>query len=261
MRISEICEAIEKRIPKCWAEEWDNPGLLVGDPAEDTDSVAVALNATPESVLSAAKAGCKLLVAHHPLIFHPLKSVTVKTLEGYTIITAIRNNVAIYAAHTNWDFCAEGVNFILASRLGLQNIEPLIPSTRGAWGLFAVGDLPEPIKFSEIEPLLRERWNLRDFTLYGDEDRIIKRIAVGGGSGGDYWHDAVAAGADCYVTSDLYYHFREGALFEGLSIVITDHWETETVSIPALLDLVAEETGLPVITADEKKVHFIHGKC
>ncbi|MCF0247882.1 MAG: Nif3-like dinuclear metal center hexameric protein [Synergistes sp.] len=260
MLVKDIVERIEKRIPKCWAEEWDNPGLLVGDPEEDVKAVAVALNATPDTVLNAANACCNLLVTHHPLIFHPLKSVTAETIVGCTVIAAIKNNVALYGAHTNWDFSPEGVNVILASRLGLQNIEPLAPAKNGAWGVFAAGDLPEPIKFFELEPLLREKWNLKDFTLYGDADRIIKRIAVGGGSGGDYWRDAAAAGADCYITSDMHYNARKEAVFKGLLIAATDHGETERVSLQALSEIVAEVTGLPVTIVDEEEASFIHGK-
>ena len=168
MKLSDIVEAIEKRLPKEWAEPWDNPGLLAGERGADVEKIAVALDAAPRTVARAAKLGCGLLVTHHPIIFRPVKSVVDDCHTGRTLFAALKSGVALYAAHTNWDSSPEGVNSVLASELGLENTEPLVPSQSGAWGLGAVGDLPRAVPLGVLGELLRERWNLSALSPSGD---------------------------------------------------------------------------------------------
>lgn len=252
MKLSDIVDAIEKRLPKEWAESWDNPGLLAGEKGADVEKIAVALDATPSTVARAAKLGCGLLVTHHPIIFRPVSSVVDDCHAGRTLLAAVKSGVALYAAHTNWDSSPEGVNFVLASELGLQNIEPLISSQSGAWGLGAVGALPRAVHFSALGELLRERWSLSALSLSGDLKRCVRRVALGGGACMDFWPEARARGVQCFITADVTYHPREEALEAGLCVAACDHGEMERVSLPALAALVAEQTGLPVILAGEE---------
>lgn len=250
MKLYEIVEAIEKRVPKEWAEPWDNPGLLVGERGAEVEKIAVALDASPRTVALAAERGCGLLVTHHPIIFRPVKSIVDDCHAGRTLLAAVKSGVALYAAHTNWDSSPEGVNFVLASELDLKNIEPLVPSQSGAWGLGAVGDLPRAVHFSALGELLRERWNLPSLSLYGNPKRCVRRVALGGGACMDFWPDALALGVQCFITADVSYHPREEAAEAGLCIAACDHGEMERVSLPALAALVAEQTGLPVTIVD-----------
>ena len=206
MKLYEIVEAIEKRVPKEWAEPWDNPGLLAGERGAEVEKIAVALDASPRTVARAAERGCGLLVTHHPIIFRPVKSVVDDCHAGRTLIAALKSGVALYAAHTNWDSSPEGVNFVLASELGLKNIEPLVPSQSGAWGLGAVGDLPRGVHFGSLGELLRERWNLSALSLHGNLKTCVRRVALGGGACMDFWPDALALGVQCFITADVSYH-------------------------------------------------------
>lgn len=246
MKLSDIVEMIEKRLPKEWAEQWDNPGLLAGEQGADVGRIAVALDASPRSVARAAELGCGLLVTHHPIIFRPVRSVVDDCHAGRTLLAAVKSGVALYAAHTNWDSSPEGVNFVLASKLGLENIEPLVSPQNGAWGLGAVGDLPRAVHLSALGELLRERWNLSSLSLCGDLKRCVRRVALGGGACMDFWPEARACGVQCFITADVTYHPREEAQEAGLCIAACDHGEMERVSLPALAALVAEQTGLPV---------------
>lgn len=246
MKLYEIAEAIEKRVPKEWAEPWDNPGLLAGERGAEVGKIAVALDASPRTVALAAERGCGLLVAHHPIIFRPVKSVVDDCHAGRTLLSAVKSGVALYAAHTNWDSSPEGVNFVLASELGLKNIEPLVPSQSGAWGLGAAGDLPRPVRLGALGELLRERWNLSALSLHGNLKTCVRRVALGGGACMDFWPEALALGVQCFITADVSYHPREEAQEAGLCVAACDHGEMERVSLPALAALVAEQTGLPV---------------
>lgn len=256
MRLAEVISGIEKRIPRSWAEEWDNTGLAVGDPDSDIVRVALALDVTEDTVRQAYEGGCQLLVSHHPIIFRPLKSLIFKNPGPKAIAAAVRGGVALYAAHTNWDSSGEGVNFRLAESLGLANIRPLVPpgTDNGAWGLGAVGDFVDEKRLADCMRLAKERWRLSSCTGFGDESAPVRRVAVGGGACGDFWPDALGAGADVFITSDMPYHHRNDSLAMGLSLVIADHGEMERVSLEALKELVTRETGLDAVLLKEEPV-------
>lgn len=258
MKLSDVTALIEKRMPKSWAEEWDNPGLAFGRLDSEVSRIALALDATPESVSDAAALGCRLLVAHHPIIFRPLRSIVDDTLTGRTLLCAAEKGVAIYAAHTNWDSSPEGVNCVLASLLALEGVEPLVCSQNGAWGMGAVGELPEPLLPASLEQLLHVRWRLYNFTFYGDSSNRVKKIALGGGACQEFWRDALAYGADCFITADVSYHVRQEALAAGLRLVSADHGEMERASLPALKKILEEETTIPVFLLEERKSPFEH---
>ena len=250
MKLFEVVEAIEKRLPKEWAESWDNPGLQVGEHGAEIEKIAVALDAAPQTVARAADLGCELLVTHHPIFFHPVKSIIDDCRVGRTLLAALKNGVALYAAHTNWDSSPEGVNFVLASMLGLENLSPLVPPQSGAWGLGAVGDFPRGVDSHELLDLVQERWGLWNVSFDGDEEKEITRVALGGGACMDFWPEALDAGAQCFITSDVTYHPREEATEAGLAIISCDHGEMEEVSLPALAELVRKQTKLPVVIVD-----------
>ena len=88
MKLSDVTAKIEARIPKCWAEDWDNPGLALGHSEADISRIAVALDATAENVESAEDLGCEMLVTHHPVIFRPVSSVTDVCIAGRALLAA-----------------------------------------------------------------------------------------------------------------------------------------------------------------------------
>jgi dinuclear metal center YbgI/SA1388 family protein len=254
MKLCEITEKIEKRIPLSWAEAWDNPGLAVGDPDADVSRVAFALDANEDTVSRAADAGCALLVTHHPIIFSPMKTIHEDVPAQKTVMSAIRKGVALYAAHTNWDASPEGVNFCLADALGLKELEQLEPPQvkNGSFGIGAVGKFAAPITMAECMQLLALRWCLVNFMGFGDSSRMISKAAVGGGACGGMWRRALDLGADVFVTADIAYHDRNDALSMGLSLISTDHGEMERAALPALKKIVEIETGLETVLLKEE---------
>lgn len=127
VKVSDIVKILEQIAPPPLAEEWDNVGLQVGHPDRPAGHVFVALDPTPEVIDAACSAGADLLVTHHPLIFRALKSVNPATPTGAAIETAIKNGLAIYAAHTNLDSAVGGVNDVLAEKIGLSQLRVLSP--------------------------------------------------------------------------------------------------------------------------------------
>ena len=120
---------MEQFAPLSYQESYDNCGLLTGDENRVTNGVLVTLDCTEKVIEEAVATGCNLVVAHHPIWFRPIKKLTGKTYVERTIISAIKQDVAIYAIHTNLDNVVEGVNSKLAEKLGLKKLEVLSPKS------------------------------------------------------------------------------------------------------------------------------------
>ena len=124
-KISDISGIINKKFPFRLAEEWDNVGLQLGDPAEAVERIMVALDPLPKVLDQALSRNCQLLITHHPLIFKPLRQLTSATSVGRQLLRAARGGLALLAMHTNYDIADGGLNDLLAERLGLQQLQPL----------------------------------------------------------------------------------------------------------------------------------------
>ena len=124
--IKDVTNHLEQLAPLSYQEGYDNAGLLTGNPNDEVRAVLIALDCTEEVVDDAISKGCNLIVAHHPIIFKGLKSLTGKNYVERTIIKAIQNNIAIYASHTNLDSVVNGVNTKIATKLGLQKQRILV---------------------------------------------------------------------------------------------------------------------------------------
>jgi dinuclear metal center YbgI/SA1388 family protein len=124
-KISDIVGIINKKFPFRLAEEWDNVGLQLGDPADEVERVMVALDPLPEVLDEALSRNCQLLVTHHPLIFKALRQVTSATSAGRLLLRAARNGLSLLAMHTNYDIADGGLNDLLGQQLGLRQLRTL----------------------------------------------------------------------------------------------------------------------------------------
>lgn len=130
MKILDVITAVEAFAAPELQEEWDNSGLITGDPNLECTGVLCALDVTIVVVTEAIEKGCNLIVAHHPIVFKGLKKLTGKNYVESIIIKAIKNDIAIYAAHTNLDAILQGVSGKMAEKLGLKNIKILAPKPK-----------------------------------------------------------------------------------------------------------------------------------
>ncbi|HRH66432.1 MAG TPA: Nif3-like dinuclear metal center hexameric protein [Bacteroidia bacterium] len=127
MKIKELTDYLEQIAPLSLQESYDNAGLLVGDAETEISGVLICLDSTEEIIREAVNTGCNLVIAHHPIIFSGLKKLNGKNYIERTVIAAIRNNIAIYAAHTNLDTIHRGVNQKISEKLGLKDTVILTP--------------------------------------------------------------------------------------------------------------------------------------
>jgi dinuclear metal center YbgI/SA1388 family protein len=345
-KISDIVGILNVLAPFGLAEEWDNAGLQVGDPASSAGNIMVALDAGGNAIEAAIEAGCRLLVTHHPFIFRPLKKISIADPQGRLIALALKNDLAIISMHTNFDIADGGVNDLLAGLLGLPVCEPLQvvvsedliklavfvpkgheekvlealfvysgfignysdcsfrsdgvgtfrpldgakpfqgdigrreyaaearievllrkadlgaalksmvrahPYEEPAYDLYPllnkgkkagmgrIGPLPEPLTLEEFAARVKERLGCNSVRLVGDGGRMVRKIAICGGSGASLWRDAVKQGADALVTGDVKYHEAREAEGAGLALVDAGHFATELPMVKGLKELLDRE--------------------
>jgi dinuclear metal center YbgI/SA1388 family protein len=217
------------------------------------------VDCVPETVAEALAADVDLIVAHHPLLLRGVSSVAPTTYKGRIIHQLIKNDVALYVAHTNADVANPGVSDALAARLGLQDLRPLrpaAPGTRAAGegrGTGRVGRLPRPMTLAELTAhaaavLPATAWGVR---AAGDPGRTITTVAVCGGAGDSFLADAVAAGVDAYLTADLRHHpASEHVAGGGPALLDAAHWATERPWLDDLAAYLRESVGVEVIVSD-----------
>ena len=126
---SEIIKIVEDFAPLRLAEDWDNSGWQVGDPSVQADKVLLSLDITANVVEEAVSSGAKLVISHHPMFLKGIKNIRMDRPEGSLITDLIKNDIAVYAAHTNLDSAAGGVNSVLAEKFKLTEVENLLPGT------------------------------------------------------------------------------------------------------------------------------------
>ena len=129
MQVKDVVRAMEAHAQKKLKEEWDNVGLMLGNPDAEVGRILLALTPSEAVVAEAVEKGCKMIVSHHPFIFKGMKNITTQTALGRMVYTCIKNDIAVYSAHTNLDIARGGVNDVLAQRLGLQNICGLVETS------------------------------------------------------------------------------------------------------------------------------------
>lgn len=222
-------------------ESWDNSGLLVGDPKQRVDTVAVALDMTPEAVQMAREAGVQLFISHHPVIFHAQKQFLAQE-PAYLLAQA---GMSAVCAHTSLDVAQGGVNDVLAEKLGLSAVEA-VPAQEGA-PLLRIGSV-EPMDAQALAGSVSRRLHAAVRMAAANKGRKITRVAVCGGAGADLMADAQVAGADAYVTGDASHHEFLAAQQRGLTLLAAGHYETENPIVDVLArKLSARFPGIRVV--------------
>ena len=221
MKISEIYEYIDSFAPFDSCEEYDNSGLLVGNPETEISRALVSLDVTKAVIDEAVRENCGLIISHHPVIFEPLRAIPSNSLP-YLLC---RNEIAVLSAHTNLDIAAGGVNDWLTGRIGLEDVKPFGEDGLGRIGVAGKKDL------SEFLFLLRDRLNCKGMR-YTRGAKDVEKVAVCCGAGGFLLDDAVKSGADTFVTADIKYSVMLEAADRGLNLIDAGHYATENGFIP-----------------------------
>lgn len=233
-------------------EEYDNSGLLIGNEETEVSGALICLDCTEAVLDEAIKKNCNLIITHHPIIFRGLKKITGRNYVERVVEKAIRNNISVYAIHTNLDNVAAGVNKKICDKLGLTNCKILVPRESSPFtpsgggqtaGSGMIGTLPKPateISFLSKIKRTMKAGSLRHTALL---NKKVSKVAVCGGSGSFLLDEAIRQKADVFITADFKYH----QFFDAENkVLIADigHYESEQFTKELLRDLLMEKFSI-----------------
>ncbi len=241
LTVAEIVAFLREFAPADLAETWDNVGLLVGDENAPARNVLTCLTLTEDVADEAAAGDVGLVVAHHPLLFSPVKRITAETSEGRTLLTLLRAGVAVYSPHTAFDSALQGINRGLAARLGLAEIRPLRPAAdESLAGGGRFGRLAAPTTLVEFLITVRAALQVEALGYVGDPDRPIRTVAVACGSAAEFLDDAARRECDVLVTGEARFHACLDARARGMAMILAGHYATERPAVEDLATVLAE---------------------
>lgn len=237
MQVKDIVRALEKFAPLPLQDGYDNSGLQIGLTTAEVSGALLCLDVTEDVIEEAASEGCNLIVAHHPLLFKGCKQITEQNYVSRCVMSAIKHGIAIYAAHTSLDNAYRGVTYRMASLLGLQRLQPLIPSPlQGGAGSGLIGEFPEAMATEAFLSLIKTTFKAACLRHNAYEGATVKRVALCGGAGAFLIPDALEAGADVFYTGEIKYHDFFG-LEKQMLLVDTGHYESEQYTVGLLEDI------------------------
>lgn len=237
--------------PREGAMDWDNVGLLVGDPDQEIRRVLVALDITEAVADEAIAHDCQMIVSHHPVMncrWLPVQSLREDRQQGRLLRKLVRNDICAVCMHTNLDVAEGGVNDVLAETLQLIDPGPL----PGSDGVCRQGRLAQPMTLKEFAVFVRDRLGCHDLR-FADGGKPVCRVAVGGGACGEYADAALAAGCDTMVTSDLKYHDLLDHAGQGINLIDAGHFPTEDPICGHIISRL--ENAFPNLELRKSEVH------
>lgn len=251
MKLSEIISAVEDFAPLSFQEQWDNSGLIYGDPDMEVSGAVIGFDCTEELVLEANAKGANLVITHHPLIFRGIKRFDMSDPVSRALTAAIKNDVAVYAAHTNADKVMAGVSGAMADRLGLLDRNFLVPDGDGS-GLGIIGVLPEPEFAEDFVLKVKKAFGCNVVRCSRPVKEMISVVALCGGSGASFIEKARLAGAHAYITGDLSYH--DFYTHDGFMVMDIGHYEGEEAIVEILFSVIKKNfPNFAVYIAETKR--------
>lgn len=237
MLASKVIERYQAFCPPSLAMEGDVKGLQIGTLKKDIRRVMVALDIRETTVAEAIDKQVDLIIVKHAPIFRPLKDLVADNLQTKIYLDLVKHDIAVYVSHTDIDVVDGGLNDWFCELLGIQDTSYLIETAEGQ-GLGRVGTIAEQT-LEELALKVKDIFGLDGVRLvtYGHQSQqYINRVAICGGSGGSYYHEALAKGADVYITGDIYYHTGQDMLTQGLLAIDPGH-HIEALFIKKIADL------------------------
>jgi len=252
VKIKEVLCALEHFAPLPLQEDWDNAGLQVGLTEAEASGALLCLDVTPSIVEEARRKGCNLIVSHHPLIFHALKQVADADDTQRAVRLAIESGIAIVSMHTNMDSARGGVNFKIAEKLGLTDVEFFCPKRVGEieGGSGVIGSLREPLNARAFINKVKTAFDAKCAACNEMLRRPIERVAICGGAGDFLVDDAIREGVDAFITGEMHYHVYFGKE-QRIQLCVIGHYESEHFTSEIFRDIIAESfPALPTYIAE-----------
>jgi len=253
--IQTICEFLDQFAPTSLAEDWDNVGLILGDPSREAAKIMTCLTVTPESAGEAIDKKVDLIVSHHPLPFSATKRITTDSTPTRMIWELARAGVSIYSPHTGFDSATEGINQMLCDRLEIQSTKPIVPNRVDPEmpGAGRIGKLAAAATLRDFAQKVKDLFSLPRLQVVGDLDASVQRVATACGSGGSFLSKAAGRGAECLVTGEATFHTVLEARARKVGLILMGHYFSERFAIENLADRMAEEFSETEVWASEQE--------
>lgn len=267
MTVKDLLKTLDEIAAFGLAEQWDNVGLMVGEHKRSVTGVLVALDPTEEVLAEAKEKGADCIITHHPLIFHPLKAIYTDQPLGRFLKRALENDITVIGCHTNLDQAAGGVNDVLASSLGMLDLQPLVPAADPASetdsGFGRVGRLADPLSPEAFIGYLCDCFNVPLLRVAGKLPEEISTVAVCGGSGSDLAEAAYNSGAQVYVTGEVKHSTARWAEAVGFCIIDAGHFDTENPVVESLVEMLQgvfaeKDISIPVAASEKQQNPFVY---
>ena len=241
MKIQDVLSALEQFAPLPLQESWDNAGLQVGLTEAEVSGALLCLDVTEAVVDEALEKGCNLIVSHHPLLFRGLKTISDLTDVQRTVRKAVKNDVAVVSMHTNMDNAQGGVNFKMAEKLGLTDVQFMAPKTVDGvtCGSGIIGQLAEPLAAEAFVAKVKQAFGVACAMTNQLLERPVSRVALCGGAGDFLLDEAVKAGADAFITGEMHYHQYFG-YEQQIQICVIGHYQSEQYTTEVFRDIINE---------------------
>ena len=252
MKIQDVLSALEQFAPLPLQESWDNAGLQVGLTEAEVSGALLCLDVTEKVVDEALEKGCNLIVSHHPLLFRGLKTISDMTDVQRTVRKAIRHDIAVVSMHTNMDNAEGGVNFKMAEKLGLTDVQFMAPKTVGDVnaGSGVVGTLEKPLAARNFVQKVKEAFGVECAMTNELLERPVKRVALCGGAGDFLLDEAVKTGADAFITGEMHYHQYFG-YEQQIQICVIGHYQSEQYTTEVFSDIIGKRCpGVRCVVAE-----------
>lgn len=241
MQIRELIDKLEEKYPFNLQEDWDNSGLQIGNPDDELRGVVLSLDLEEEAIDYAIEDDkANLIITHHPYLFNSIKSIDFRDSFYNRLRKCIKNDISVYAFHTNLDIAKGGVNDNLAQILGLRDVKSLEAGKELGLGRYGYIDKQPAYKFLKD---VKEKLEASGLVAYGNYDKMIEKIAICGGAGSSLIEDAISLSCNLIITGDVKYHEAMDMSNKGIIIADVGHFASENHIIYKLQREIEEITG------------------
>ena len=242
MKIKQVLSALEQFAPLPLQESWDNAGLQLGLTEAEVSGALLCLDVDERIVDEAVRRGCNLIVSHHPLLFRGLKQISDANQVQRTVMKALKNDIAVVSMHTNMDNAAGGVNWKIAEKLALTDIRFFarknLENVEAGSGV--IGILPEEMAADDFVIRVKRTFDVECAMCNELLRRPISRVAICGGAGDFLLDDAIAEGADAFITGEMHYHQYFG-YEQRVQICVIGHYQSEQFTAEIFRDIISRQ--------------------
>lgn len=245
MEIKELIEKLCEKYPLDLQEDWDNSGLQIGNLDNKLKNVLISLDLEDEGVDKAIENDCNLIITHHPYLFNGTKSIDFTDQFYNRLEKVVKNDITVFAMHTNLDIASDGLNDNLCEILGIKDTSILELDKEVGLGRYGYIEENTARDFAKN---VKEILKANELICYGDTTKTVSKIGVCGGTGQSLFEDALSRGCDLMITGDVSYHMGMDYSNRGLFIIDAGHFASENHVIYKLKDVISTMTDSNIYT-------------